>query len=410
MRIAFVDLTFSWPPVGGAQVDLYHTIAGLQRAGHDVHLFAPALSGRWRQAAIQPEQLPFPATAVELASRQETGRAVAERFHAEAAPWKPNLVFIGLARHSKPHVIHAFAEYPVISRYYMYEHLCIRDATLYKYDRLCLNDFLRTPNVCRRCALEYFGKHVKFTDFPPYARDIEQAGTFYPAYYQLFLDALANCRAAIVNNDLARQRLEGYCPHVCIVPGGVTVADYEHVPLSERPPRKRAVILMTGRADRPWKGRDVLIAAGEGLAQFRSGFEIWVTDDADPVQKPWYKACGWRSHAGIMSLYQEADIVAAPSTWEEPYGLVAVEAMAAGRPVVASAVGGLKGIVRHGETGFLVEPGSSTALALALDRLLDDPALRSRMGARGREIAEAEYDWQQIIDTHYPPLLERVMA
>ncbi len=410
MRIAFVDLGFAWPPTGGAQVDLYHTIQGLQNQGHQVHLFALVHPDFWRLSAFDPATLPFPATPLPQEWTELTPHGLCGRIRSEVDAWAPSLVFVGLGRHFKPHVLHALSHYPLITRYYMYEHLCIRDCLLYKWEQTCLNDFLRTPNVCRECAVQHWKADLQATEVPPYTGEAPRAGTLHPAYHRLFVEALAKCGAAIVNNGLAQERLEGYCPHVCIVPGGVTVADYEHIPLSERPPRERAVILMTGRADRPWKGRDVLIAAAEGLAQFRSGFEVWVTEDADPVQKPWYRACGWRGHADMMSLYQEADIVVVPSTWQEPYGLVAVEAMAAGRPVVASAVGGLTGIVRHGETGFLVEPGSSTALALALDRLLDDPALRCRMGARGREIAEAEYDWQRIIDAHYPPLLERVMA
>jgi glycosyltransferase involved in cell wall biosynthesis len=65
-------------------------------------------------------------------------------------------------------------------------------------------------------------------------------------------------------------------------------------------------------------------------------------------------------------------------------GQVAVEAMLAGRAVVASAAGGLKGVVDDGTTGLLVPPGDPGALAEALDRLLEDPQTRQRMGETGR--------------------------
>jgi glycosyltransferase involved in cell wall biosynthesis len=77
-----------------------------------------------------------------------------------------------------------------------------------------------------------------------------------------------------------------------------------------------------------------------------------------------------------------------PSVWPEPFGQVAIEAMACGKPVVASAVGGLADVVVHEETGLLVPPGDVAALRAALGRLIADPALRERMGAAGRERVE----------------------
>ena len=68
-----------------------------------------------------------------------------------------------------------------------------------------------------------------------------------------------------------------------------------------------------------------------------------------------------------------------------------LEAMAAGLPVVASAVGGVPELVREGETGMLVPPRDSAALAEALRRLVDDPALRDRLGEAGRRRVEREF-------------------
>jgi glycosyltransferase involved in cell wall biosynthesis len=65
-------------------------------------------------------------------------------------------------------------------------------------------------------------------------------------------------------------------------------------------------------------------------------------------------------------------------------GQVAIEAMLVGKPVVASDVGGLRDVVQHGVTGLMVPPSDPGALAAAIDRLLDDPGLRQRMGEAGR--------------------------
>ncbi len=78
-----------------------------------------------------------------------------------------------------------------------------------------------------------------------------------------------------------------------------------------------------------------------------------------------------------------------PSVWPEPFGAVALEAMAAGRPVVASAVGGLAELVVDGTTGIHVPPGDVPALRNALERIVADAPLRARLGAAGRERAEA---------------------
>jgi len=88
------------------------------------------------------------------------------------------------------------------------------------------------------------------------------------------------------------------------------------------------------------------------------------------------------------ALLADVDIVVVPSRYE-PFGIVAVEAMASGRPVVASAVGGLSEIVADGQTGLLVPPGDPDRLAAALTRLLDHPEVRETMAsASRRRVAE----------------------
>jgi len=92
----------------------------------------------------------------------------------------------------------------------------------------------------------------------------------------------------------------------------------------------------------------------------------------------------------VAACLAAADVVALPSL-QEGLGVAALEAMAAGRPVVASRVGGLAEAVVHEETGLLVPPGDPTALATALVRLARDPGLRARLGAAGRARVLARY-------------------
>jgi len=77
------------------------------------------------------------------------------------------------------------------------------------------------------------------------------------------------------------------------------------------------------------------------------------------------------------------DIIVCPSRFEG-FGLVAAEAMACGKPVIASNTGGLPEIIDDRETGFLVQPEDPVAMAEALTELIDNPALREKLGAAGR--------------------------
>lgn len=87
----------------------------------------------------------------------------------------------------------------------------------------------------------------------------------------------------------------------------------------------------------------------------------------------------------VARYLQASDIVAVPSVWQDALPLGVLEAMAAGKPVVATRVGGIPEMCRDGVEGFLVEPGAEAELGQAMTRLLDSPSMRSAMGERGRQ-------------------------
>ena len=91
-------------------------------------------------------------------------------------------------------------------------------------------------------------------------------------------------------------------------------------------------------------------------------------------------------------VYAAADVVCQASDWEEVFGYVIAEAMASGKPVVATRVGGIPELVQDGETGFLIPRRDEAQLARKVCLLLDDGALRQRMGNAGRRAAEAKFD------------------
>jgi glycosyltransferase involved in cell wall biosynthesis len=91
--------------------------------------------------------------------------------------------------------------------------------------------------------------------------------------------------------------------------------------------------------------------------------------------------------ADMPDVFAAFDIFVLPSILPEPFGLVVIEAMASGKPVVATAPGGPSETVVDGETGFLVPPSDASAIAKALEELLADPAKRISMGDAGRRRA-----------------------
>ena len=161
---------------------------------------------------------------------------------------------------------------------------------------------------------------------------------------------------------------------VRVVPSGVAIPAAAGRP--EEPPH----LLYVGRLSEE-KGVLELVEAARGLP-------LEVVGDG-PLRARVPGAVGFVSPGELGPWYERASVVVTPSR-REGYGVVAREAMAWGRPVVASAVGGLVDAVEDGVTGLLVPPRDVGALRAALERLLGDGALRARLGAAGREKAQRE--------------------
>jgi glycogen synthase len=106
---------------------------------------------------------------------------------------------------------------------------------------------------------------------------------------------------------------------------------------------------------------------------------------------------GWINPDQVHHAMEEAAIIAFPSRWEEPFGLVALEAALAARPCVVTDVGELPSIVRDGETGWVVPRDDPPAMAAALSRLLDEPAKAEKMGARAKSWVDARYSFDAMV-------------
>jgi phosphatidylinositol alpha-mannosyltransferase len=118
------------------------------------------------------------------------------------------------------------------------------------------------------------------------------------------------------------------------------------------------------------------------------------------------------SDAEKAQLFKTADIFVSPATGRESFGIVLLEAMAAGTPIVCSDIHGYKGVVQRGRQALLVPPHDAKALAAGISELLADPALRARMGAAGQERAE-QFSWEHVtakVEDYYGFVIRRLAA
>lgn len=159
---------------------------------------------------------------------------------------------------------------------------------------------------------------------------------------------------------------------------------------------QRRRVVFAGRVVTP-KGVAVLIRAARSVdAEFVVCGDGWQLEAMRKLARKLgvherVRFTGWLAPEALARELAEASVVAMPSLWPEPFGLVGIEAHAAGRPVVASATGGVRDWLKDGVSGLLVEPGDPRALAAALEQLLADPARQHEMGEAGRAIVAARF-------------------
>ena len=115
---------------------------------------------------------------------------------------------------------------------------------------------------------------------------------------------------------------------------------------------------------------------------------------------------GWLDQDRLAEELADASVVAVPSVWPEPFGLVGIEGLASGRPAVASATGGIEDWLEDGVSGLCVPPGNPRSLARALNELLADPERQTAMGAAGRETVARRFSPER----HLARLLEGYRA
>lgn len=161
------------------------------------------------------------------------------------------------------------------------------------------------------------------------------------------------------------------------------------------PPREKA-ILFVGRSFVP-KGGPALVEAYRALRLAHPDARLWIVAESAPARLPDGAVFhGPLAGAALRALFARASVFALP-TRREAFGLVLLEAMAFGLPVVASRLEAIPEIVSDGETGLLVPPGDTAALARALSDLLSDPVRARLLGAAGRARVAERFGWERAV-------------
>lgn len=212
-----------------------------------------------------------------------------------------------------------------------------------------------------------------------------------------------------VSEDARRTATEALAGTYEVLPNGIEVERFAKATPS---PTTGPTVLFVGRHE-PRKGLSVLV---EAMALLGPAVHVWVAGEGSETAELQARTAGdarvqWLGRlddAEIASRMRGADVLCAPSLHGESFGVVLLEAMAASTPVVASDLPGYRNVAVPGKHALLVPPGDATALAAALARVLDDPALAAELAAAG-ELRASELSMERLAE-RYLDLYDRVVT
>jgi phosphatidylinositol alpha-mannosyltransferase len=208
----------------------------------------------------------------------------------------------------------------------------------------------------------------------------------------------------IAVSDLARRwQMEALGSDAVEIPNGVDVASFASAPQLDGYPRPGKTVLFLGRYNEPRKGMAVLLDALPNLVERFPGVQLLVVGRGDEDElrakagelAAHLRFLGQVDDAGKACALRSADVYCAPNTGGESFGIVLVEAMAAGTPVVASDLHAFRQVLRDGKAGRLVAVDDGAALAAGLIAVLEDDRLAQRYVAAGADAVQ-RYDWSVV--------------
>lgn len=389
MRILMLA-QFYPPLIGGEERHVRNLSVELAARGHDVSVATTRHEG---DPQVEIEQ------GVRIhrirSSMQRAGAVFSEKGRQYAPPFPDPEMMLALSRivksertqiiHAHNWILHSYTPLKMLHNakfvvsLHDYSMICATKRLMYQNTEQCAGP---TLSKCLQCAPRQYGN----------AKGI-------PTIFLNTLSTMAERSAVDMFLPVSRAvaeltRLEQYgAPYRVInnfVPSNAdTLYDDNDIHLSQLPRQDYSLFVGDVRRD---KGVDVLFRAYadiEGAVPLvligKMGSDLTVNAPANSLNLQ-----SW-PHKAVMSAMRRCSIVLVPSICADACPTVAIEAMAMGRPVVGSRIGGLTDIVVDGETGFLVPPGDARALRDAIQTLLDNPVRREHMGAMAKKRVEQFY-------------------
>jgi len=407
MRIAVLSFLFNWPSTGGGIVHTVELVRFLKHAGYDVRLIHPTFDP-WQLGQVQPD-CPVRTTSLRFGERDWNVRTIQRRFRAAVDKFAPDHVIITDCWNFKPHLAQAMEGYSYFLRMQALECVCPLNNLRLLPSRggpvQCGGNQLTDASRCHHCLRLHAHQSGALHQAE---RALSGVGT--PDYVALLQRSVQNATAVLVLSTSAQQLYQATARRAEIVTWGMDGARF---PKRWDPePRIEGcdglkTLLFAGLVDEPIKGFDVLRLACRRLWERRQDFRLVVTAQAPNEPEPFAHYVGWQSQQDLPRYFRATDFTVVPSVAQDGLSRTAGEAMGAGRPVIASRLGGTPDLVTDEQTGLLVVPGSPDELAAAIERLLDDGDLCAAMGAAGRERFEQRIEWTGVIARQYAPLLQR---
>jgi glycosyltransferase involved in cell wall biosynthesis len=384
----------TWGLIGGTERHAQVVVPALLRCGHRVTVLC------------REDQKPdfADATVIEFPSLegQWMSRADRSELGSRVRALEPDVVFLSALRNI--HAAEALTEIAPVVRY-------VHDHTLF-----CpgLNKFTEDGETCRepmgiRCLQRYWlgSGCVCFKKDRHKNRFLDPLRDLHIKARELEVAKRSSC--VLTNSHYMRNELlsVGFHPETTSVLYIFTDSNSTAQPAGELPEETAAflaqsdepLVFTPARLTLPDKGVDYLLTM---LGQLQTSFRATVAGTGPAEQWLREKArqegvgdrvhfAGWMSSAEIETLYSRARVVVCPSIWDEPFGLVGIEAMAHEKPVVAFDVGGIPEWLQNGVNGYLLPPKDTGAMAAAVDRLLDDELLARTIGRNGFELMSERF-------------------
>src|SRR5437660_6958385 len=205
----------------------------------------------------------------------------------------------------------------------------------------------------------------------------------------------------------AKEFVEHYFPgEYRVVPNGIDVQRFRNQPPLPEFADGKCNILFVGRLEYR-KGLGYLLRAFAQLKRSYPAIRLIIVGDG-PLRR-WYGnfiarkqledvvTAGYVSSDELPRYYASADIFCSPATGDESFGIVLLEAMASGKPIVATDIAGFRHVLTKRREGLLVEPKNKRQLATVLEALINGPTLRRDLGVAGLRTVQ-QYDWERVID------------